>query len=94
MGQRIPECFRRLARQGAPGSIGDGAGNHDRNAHVMAIEILLDGEQRGLGVQRIENGFHHQQIRSAIQQAAYGFGIAFHQLIEIDVAETGIVYVR
>ncbi len=60
----------------------------------MEIEILLDGEQCGLGVQRIENGFHHQQIRSAIQQAAYGFGIAFYQLIEIDVAETGIVYVR
>ena len=60
----------------------------------MEIEILLNGKQRRLGVQRVENGFHHQQIRSAIQQAAYGFGITFHQLIEIDVAETGVVYVR
>ena len=94
MRQRIPESLGSLTRQRAPGSIGDGAGNHDRHAHLVLLEILFDREQRSLGVEGIENGFHHQNIRAAIQQAAYRLGVTGHQFIKIDIAETRIVHVR
>ncbi len=34
------------------------------------IENILNREKRGLGVQRVKNGFDEQQIRAAIEQAA------------------------
>ena len=46
---RMPERFRRLARQRAARQIGDGAGNPDRQAHAQFVERFLDGEDRGLG---------------------------------------------
>ena len=33
---------------------------------------LLDGEQRGLGVERVENGLDQQQVGAAVDQAADG----------------------
>ena len=61
---------------------------------AMLLEMLFDREQRGLGVERVEDGLDHQQIRAAIQQAADGLAITLHQLIETDVARAGIVHVR
>ncbi len=60
----------------------------------MLLEILLDREQRGLGVERIEDGLDHQQVSTAIQQAPDGLAITFHQLIKADIAETRVVHVR
>jgi hypothetical protein len=60
----------------------------------VLLEVLLDGEQRGFGVERIEDGFDHQNIRAAVQQAAYRHAVTLDQSIETDVAETRIVHVR
>ena len=94
MAQGVPECLGGLARKSSAGSIGDRAGDHYWNAHAVLLEMPLDGEQRGLGVQRVENGLDHQGICAAIQQTAHGFGVAFHQLVEGDVARARIVDVR
>ena len=45
---RVPEGGRRLAREGAPGAVGDGAGDHDRKALAALLENLLAGEDGGL----------------------------------------------
>ena len=55
--------------------------------------MLLYGEQRGLGVERVEDGFDHQHIRAAIQQAAYRHAVAFDQRVEADISEAGVVYI-
>ena len=60
----------------------------------MGLEILIHGEQCRLGIERIENGFDQQDIRTAIDQAANGFGIIRHQLIESNAAETRVIYIR
>jgi hypothetical protein len=67
--QRIPERFGGLAGQRAARSVGNRAGNHHRPAAAGVVEKLLDGEQRGLGVQRVEHGFDEQDVGAAINQA-------------------------
>ena len=91
---RVPERFRRLPRQRTTGGIGDGAGNHDWDFHPIHFEILVDREQRGFCIERIENSLDHQNVGAAVDQPAHGFGIGLHQLVKIDVSETGIVDVR
>jgi hypothetical protein len=44
---------------------------------------LLDGEQRGLGVQRVEDRFDQQDVGAAIGQAADGFEVIGDQRIEV-----------
>ena len=88
---RVPEGFGGLARQGAAGGIGDGAGNHDRQLDGVFVEHLLHGEDCCLGVQGVEDGFDQDQIGTASDQAAGGLGVVFHQLVEGDVAVARIV---
>ncbi|MBV6410709.1 MAG: hypothetical protein GAKPKEKM_01531 [Rhodocyclaceae bacterium] len=93
MAERIPEGLRRLAGQRAAGGVGDGAGDHDRQAAADRVEMPLDGVERRLGVQRVEDGLDQDQVGAAVAQAAHRFGVRRHQLVEADVAETGVVHV-
>ena len=47
------------------------------------VEELFDGEQRRLGVQRIEDRFDEQDVGTAIGQAADGFDVAGDQFVEV-----------
>ena len=87
--ERVPEGFRRLARQRAAGGVGDRAGDHHRPAAAGGVEELLDGEQRRLGVQRVEHRLDQQQVGAAVDQAADGLGVGLDQLVEGDVAVAG-----
>ncbi len=91
---RVPERFGGLARQGAPGGVGDGAGDHDRQFHLVFLEHLLHGEDRRLGVEGVEDGLDQDQVGAALDQAAGGLGVVLHQLVEGDVAVAGVVDVR
>jgi hypothetical protein len=62
-----------------------------RPAHV---EELLDGEQRRLGVQRVEHGFDQQDVGAAFDQALDRFEVMVDQRFESDVAVAGVVDVR
>jgi len=81
------------ARQRAARGVGDGAGDHHRPAPPGLVEELLDGEQRGLGIQRVEHRFHQQDVGAAGGQAARGFHVIGHQRIESDIARAGVVNV-
>src|SRR5690606_41294676 len=53
--------FRRLARERAAGHVGDRAGYHHRQLPPQLFEHLVDREERGFGIQRIEDGFDQQR---------------------------------
>ena len=55
---RVPEGFDRLPRQRAARQVGDRARDHQRQSDLQAILHLLDGQERGLGVERVEDGFY------------------------------------
>ncbi len=94
MRDRIPERFRRLAGEQAAGAVGDGAGNHDRQIDAARGELVGNGEDRGLGIERVENGLDQKRIDAAVDQPAHLLGVSVAQLIEGDGAKAGIGHVR
>ena len=68
---RDAERVERLARQRAAAAVGDRHRDHHRQAHAALGEHLLDGDERGLGVQRVEDGLDQQQVGAAVDQAAH-----------------------
>ncbi len=91
---RVPERFGGLARQGTAGGVGDGAGDHDRQFDAIVLEHLLHGEDGRLGIEGVEDGLDQQQVGAALDQAASGLDVVFHQFVEGDVAVAGVVDVR
>ena len=60
----------------------------------LSSKTFLDGEDRRLGVEGVEDRLDQQQVGAAVDQAARLLGIGRAQLVEGDVAEAGIVDVR
>ena len=94
MAHRMPEGGRRLAGQRAAGEVGDRAGNHHRQVHALLDEHLVAGEDRRLGVQRVEDRLDQDDVGAAIDQAAQLFAIGDPQIVEGHGAVAGIVDVR
>ena len=91
MAHRVPERLGRLARERAARGVGDRAGDDERQAHAARLEVFVDREQRGLGVERVEDGLDQQQVDAAVDQRGHRFGVGGHQLVEADVAKARIV---
>src|SRR5690606_37793185 len=91
---RVPEGLSGLAGQGTAGGIGNGARDHDRQLDTQLFEHPLHGENGRLGVEGVEDGLDQDQVGAALDQAAGGFAVVFHQCIEGDIAVAGIVHVR
>ena len=49
-----------------------------------------DGVERGLGVERVEDGFDQQQVGAAVEQAVDLFAVGLAQIVEGDGAVAGI----
>ena len=94
MAHRMPERGRRLAGKRAAGKIGDRAGNHDRQTHTLLDENLVAGEDRRLGVQRVEDRLDQDDVGAAVDQPAQLLAIGDAQIVEADGAVAGIVDVR
>ncbi|MNY32985.1 hypothetical protein D3C86_1672350 [compost metagenome] len=54
----------------------------------------MHGEDRGFGVEGVEDGFDQDQVGAALDQALGGFGVVFHQLIKGHVAVARVIDVR
>ena len=93
MAYRIVERLRGLARKRAPRGVGNGARDHDRQARADFVEIFIDGEQRRLGVQGVENRFEQNDVGAAIDEAAQRLAVSALHLVEVDGAEAGVVHV-
>ena len=94
MAHRIPEGRGRLARQGAPGCVGDRAGNHQGQRLPMRLHRLDAGKDRGLGVQRVEDRLDQQDVGAAFDQAPCLLQIGCAQIVKGDGAVSGVVHIR
>ena len=94
MAHRMPEGGRRLSGQGAPGTVGDRSGNHQRQTEASFGEDLLAGEDGRLGVQRVEDRFDQDEVGAAVDQAADLLAIGDAQVVEGYGAIPWIVDVR
>ena len=91
MAHGVPERLGHLARQGAAGGVGDGAGDDDRPAASLLLEEGLHGEDRGLGVERVEDRLDEDQVAAAVDETAGGLEVRRHQLVVADVAGARVV---
>ena len=91
---RVPKGFDRLPRQRAARQVGDRARDHQRQSDLQAILHLLDGQERGLGVERVEDGFHQQDIHAPFDERLHLFGVSRDQLLKTHGPESGIVDIR
>ena len=92
--QRVIERLGGLARQRAARGVGDRAGDHNGQLDAERVELRLHGEDRGLGVKRIEDRFDKNEIRAAFDQRARGFAVSLHQLIKSNITEGRVVNIR
>ncbi len=90
----VPEGGDGLARQDASGGVGHGAADDDGQVFAGLLKNLVDGKQRCLGVERVENGLHQQHIAAALDQGEGLFVVGGAQLLERDVARARVVYIR
>ena len=51
----------------------------------------MRGIDGGLGVERVEDGFHQQGVHSAFEQGLHLFGVGLGQVVEGEGAEGGVV---
>ncbi len=86
--------FSGLPGERAPGGVGDGAGDHNRQFNAQRFKLRFHRKDRRFGVKGVENGFNQDQVRATFHQRFGGFSISRHQLVKSDVAECRIVDVR
>ena len=84
---RGPEALDRMAREVAPGKVGDRHRQHDRQIGIDPA----GGVDRGLGVQRVEHGLDQDEIDAALDQRLDLLDIDVGDGVEIDLAKAGIV---
>ena len=65
-----------------PGEVGDGARDHHRQPHALLGEDLLAGEDRRLGVQRVEDRLDQHEVGAAVDQPAQLLAVGGAQLVE------------
>ena len=91
---RVPEGGRRLPGERAAGEIGDRARDHHRQPPALLREDLAGGEDRRLGVQRVEDRLDQDQVGAAVDEAAHLLGIGATEVVEAHRAEARVVDVR
>ncbi len=77
-----PKGLDGLAGKRASAAIDDGDRSDDWHAISGGLEIFLDGEEGGLGIERIENRFEEQEVRAALDEGSGLRGVDFAQLVE------------
>ena len=74
-----------------PRAVGDGDRGHHRPADAALVERPLDREQRGLGVQRVEDRLDQQEVDAAVEQPERLLAVGGLELVEGDGARAGVV---
>ena len=68
---RVPEGLGGLRGDQRLAATADGCGDHDRQFFAVLIEDLADGDERGLGVERVEDGLDQKQVGAAGDEGAH-----------------------
>ena len=87
----VPERRHRLAGEDAARGVGDGAGDDHRQPLAALLHQLVEGEDRRLGVERVEDRLDQEQVAAAFEQALGLLAVGGAQLGEGDVARRRIV---
>ncbi len=87
----VPEGFGGLGGDQGLAAAAYGCGDHDRELLLVLVEDFADGDEGGLGVEGVEDGFDEEQVGAAGDEGADLLGVGGLDLIEGDYAEAGVV---
>lgn len=77
-----PECVEGLPRKRSAAPVRNRDRNHEGDTHAAFFEYLFDSNERGLGIQGVEDGFDEKDVNAAVQQSSDLFAIRFADLVE------------
>jgi len=89
----IPERADRLRGDHRLAAEADRGGDHERKFDFVLGENFLDGDERGLGVEGVEDRFNEQEVHAAGDQRADLAAVVGLALVEGDDAKTRIISV-
>ncbi len=78
----VPERLGDLPGQRAAGGVGDGAGDGHRPTPIPLLEQRLEREDRGLGVEGVEDRLDQQQVGAAVDQPVGLLEVGLDELLE------------
>ena len=84
---RVPERFVRLSRQRTTGVINNRTGDEQRKARTVGIKEFLNGKNSGLGVERIEDRLHQEDVNTTLNERFDLLIVRIDNLIERARAE-------
>ena len=93
MGHRGIERFHRLSRERAARGR-ERARDHHGQPAAPFVEQPQDGVDRRLGVERVEEGFEHQQVGAAVDESARLVVVGLFEFGEGQVAGRRVVHLR
>ena len=82
-----------LSREGAAAGVGERSRDHHGNPSPQLRAERVDGVEGRLGVERVEDGFHQQDVRAAVHESPRLVRIGFGQLCEGHFAGRGVRHV-
>lgn len=88
------EGLGRLAGEGAARVVHDGAGDDGRQPGQVRVLVpkLVNGEERRLGVERVEDGLHQQQVHAALDERLHLLLVGRDHLVKGAVAEPRVLH--
>ena len=93
MGEGIEKRLDGLPREGAAAEVGDRARDHDGQVFSGLLEKAADGEESGLGVEGVEDGFDEEDVHSALDEVFDLLGVGGGDLLEGHLALAGVVHI-
>ena len=89
----VPKSCDGLAAQNAAGGIRHRAADDEGQAFAGVFKKFVDGEQRGFGVERVENRFNQEQIGATFNQGFHLFVISSAKFFKCHVARARVVHI-
>ena len=71
----VPHGLDFLSRDHGLSSHSHSSGNHDGEFEFVFLKDILSSDQRGLGIERVKNRLHHQNVCATLNEGSDLVGV-------------------
>mmetsp|Transcript_869 Transcript_869/g.1374 ORF Transcript_869/g.1374 Transcript_869/m.1374 type:complete len:333 (-) Transcript_869:103-1101(-) len=88
------KCLPCLTRQGPARLVHQCARHEYWDVQSTELQVFSHSVKSCLGIQCVEDGFHHQNVRTSVHQPHYLLKVSFHQLVERHIPRRWVLHGR